>query len=127
MTVYNTVYYFSGNLTLTVDRKVRAWRESFAIKYGEHAILSLSLEDITPAALSSELSTPAFLANARLIILRGSSIAHTQYGTSDFWTLHLKRLPENTFIVFAHLSSEYDELINHLQKNAQIKSYHLEA
>lgn len=66
----NHIFVFSGNLSLTIDRKIAAWRENFVVKHGEFAVSGVALETIEPNLLIGELTAGPFLASARLIIVR---------------------------------------------------------
>jgi DNA polymerase III delta subunit len=118
----NHIFVFNGNLSLTIDRKIMAWRENFIAKHGDFAVSSISLEETTPELLVQELTVDPFLANARLVIVRGGLKLATQYDTPAYWNSLLERIPANNFIVF-HEIEALPVLSSLLDREATVKDF----
>lgn len=118
----NHIFVFSGNLSLTIDRKIAAWRENFIAKHGEFAVSVVVLETVEPNILAGELTSGPFLASARLIIVRWASKVSSQYASIEYWDTLFAAIPATNFVVF-HETNDLPELSKVLEKNATIKDF----
>lgn len=64
------IFHFTGNLQLQLESALAAWQKAFREKHGELNFSRSSIEGTTPGELASELSTPPFLAEKRLTLVR---------------------------------------------------------
>ncbi len=64
------IFHFTGNLQLQLESALAAWQKAFREKHGELNFSRCTIEDNSPAELASELSTPPFLAEKRLTLVR---------------------------------------------------------
>lgn len=65
------IVFFTGQNHIFLRRDVSAWTEVFAKKYGEHNISRIDKDSIGKVSIASELLTPVFLGEKRLIIIEG--------------------------------------------------------
>jgi hypothetical protein len=65
----SNIVFFTGSNHIFLRRDLDAWIDIFAKKYGEYNISRLDKESITKTNIGSELLTPVFLGEKRLIVL----------------------------------------------------------
>jgi len=138
------IFHFTGNLQLQLESALMAWQKAFREKHGELNLSRCTVEDISPAELASELSTPPFLAEKRLTLVRippipkpkggfweaknpkkNSLSSFPEYENLEYWKRVLKNIPENHIVAFVGAQSIPD-LEKLLSECATTKKYSAE-
>lgn len=70
MTPSSHIFHFTGNLQLRMESALSAWQSAFREKHGDLNFSRCNIEDTSPEQLAGELSTPPFLAEKRLTLVR---------------------------------------------------------
>ncbi len=137
----SNIVFFTGTNHVFLRRDLDAWIDIFAKKYGEYNISRLDKDSMIKINLQSELLTPVFLGEKRLIILEDvpfsvNSKDHEGIDDLDSKTNDLElsliqsldHIPTTTIVLF--VSSEPDKrkmLYKKLIAEATVKEYaHLE-
>ena len=135
------IVFFTGTNHVFLRRDLHAWVDIFSKKYGEYNISRFDRESFMKMNLHSELLTPVFLGEKRLIILEGipfSTYSKENENSDDMASKTndlelsliqaLDHIPPTTIVLF--VSSEPDKrkiLYKKLIAEATVKEYiHLE-
>lgn len=134
----SNIVFFTGPNHIFLRRDLDAWIDIFAKKYGEYNISRLDKETLAKTNIQSELLTPVFLGEKRLIILEDIPFATSQKDdeekdeestskTPDIESIilaALDQIPETTVVLF--VSTEPDKrkaLYKKLLLEATLKEY----
>ncbi|MDD5377480.1 MAG: DNA polymerase III subunit delta [Candidatus Gracilibacteria bacterium] len=134
----SNIVFFTGSNHIFLRRDLDAWIDIFAKKYGEYNISRLDRENLLKTNILSELLTPVFLGEKRLIVLEDVPFAASQKDdeetpaesaskTPDPESIILEALdqiPETTVVLF--VSTEPDKrkaLYKKLLTIATLKEY----
>jgi DNA polymerase III delta subunit len=72
------IVFFTGPNHIFLRRDLDAWIDIFAKKYGEYNISRLDKENISKINIQSELLTPVFLGEKRLIVIENIPFVASQ-------------------------------------------------
>lgn len=134
----SNIVFFTGPNHIFLRRDLDAWIDIFAKKYGEYNISRLDKENLAKTNILSELLTPVFLGEKRLIVLEDVPFATTRADeeekteesasktpdTESVILTALDQIPETTVVLF--VSTEPDKrkaLYKKLLTVATLKEY----
>lgn len=134
----SNIVFFTGSNHIFLRRDLDAWIDIFSKKYGEYNISRLDRENLLKTNIQSELLTPVFLGEKRLIVLENIPFATREKdepeNTEEVLTKipdtesrileALDRIPETTVVLF--ISTEPDKrksLYKKLLEVATLKQY----
>lgn len=127
---------FRGNLERTIARNIDEWKRIFIEKYGDMNIVSLSWGAATEASLRSELLSPPFLAEKRLIVLTGPDKTESEKSSKksepktdkkvEVALDILSEIPDSNFVIFRKFDdASVAPILNELEKSAMMKTFAL--
>ncbi len=112
-------YYFTGENAYALREELRVWKEQFIRKHGAENFLQMDASDVTLRTLLDEVGVAPFIAQKRLVVLRGTPSLDAEEVEKLAKLLH----PDCVLVIADSAPDKRTSAYKALKKFATVKEY----